>query len=94
MSASPLMDVTECAARYFLSRSTVYQYVHEKRMPYIKIGSRLLFVRDETDAHFLQRRPPLLERRSQSRFEKVRERIRSLKTEGITQSPVLKKGQG
>jgi excisionase family DNA binding protein len=38
-----LMDVDEVARKLKLARQTIYQYVSAKKIPYIKLGARVLF---------------------------------------------------
>ena len=41
--ADPLWDVTECARQLCLARPTIYAWVHRKRIPFLKLGNRVLF---------------------------------------------------
>ena len=43
------LTVHEAAALLRCQPSTIYQYVHKKKIPYRKRGSQLLFDRDEID---------------------------------------------
>jgi excisionase family DNA binding protein len=38
-----LLDVDEVANKLKLARQTIYQYVSAKKIPYIKLGARVLF---------------------------------------------------
>lgn len=37
------MTINEVSAKTRLSKPTLYRYVHEKTIPHLKIGSRVLF---------------------------------------------------
>jgi len=41
------MNVEDAKKFLKLSKSTLYEYVHEKKIPYVKVGDRVLF--DEAD---------------------------------------------
>ena len=38
-----LMDVSEAVTYTRLAKQTLYDYVHKRRIPYLKAGKRLLF---------------------------------------------------
>ena len=44
-----LFTVEETKEIFRISRSTLYRWVMEKRIPYIKVGGRLLFKPSEID---------------------------------------------
>jgi excisionase family DNA binding protein len=43
------LNVTQAAAYLTLSKSTVYQYLHYKKIPFFKIGERVIFSKSELD---------------------------------------------
>jgi excisionase family DNA binding protein len=44
-AATELLTVPEIAAYYKLKNSTIYAWVHKKRIPYVKLGGRLVRIR-------------------------------------------------
>jgi len=49
MENNTYMDVSMTAEYLHVSRSFIYQWVNQDRIPYIKAGSRTIFVRDQID---------------------------------------------
>jgi excisionase family DNA binding protein len=49
---SQLIDIKELARRLSLARGTLYNWVHERRIPYRKLGRALRFDPDEIDRMF------------------------------------------
>jgi excisionase family DNA binding protein len=43
------LNVSQAAAYLTLSKSTVYQYLHYKKIPFLKIGERVIFSKSELD---------------------------------------------
>jgi excisionase family DNA binding protein len=43
------LNVTQAAAYLTLSKSTVYQYLHYKKIPFFKIGERVVFSKSQLD---------------------------------------------
>lgn len=41
-----LLNVQEAASYLHISTSTLYRWVHQKKIEYVKIGSRVLFSED------------------------------------------------
>ncbi|NTV28733.1 MAG: helix-turn-helix domain-containing protein [Candidatus Omnitrophica bacterium] len=48
--SSDLMNLEEVSELLGVSKHTIYSWVFEKRIPYIKVGRLLRFSRRETDA--------------------------------------------
>jgi excisionase family DNA binding protein len=46
----PLCDIATAAERTCLSKSTIYKAVMNRRIPFIKLGGKLLFDPDVLDA--------------------------------------------
>lgn len=42
-----LLNVQEAASYLHISISTLYRWVHQKKIKYVKIGSRVLFLSDD-----------------------------------------------
>jgi excisionase family DNA binding protein len=72
------MTVEETAAYLRSTPRTIYQWSHEGRIPKRKVNGKLLFMKSELDQWILSGKTagPV-----QSKFQEVRERLRSLKTE-------------
>ena len=51
-----LMDVDEVAAMVRLRKGTIYRYTSERRIPYFKIGNRVVFNRSDITAWLVERR--------------------------------------
>lgn len=51
MNQSYLLTVKEAAKYLRLKESTIYHYVHKNRISFYKIGSRVLFKRDDLDLY-------------------------------------------
>jgi len=43
------LDMENLSKYVYLSKSTIYKMVSNKTIPYIKIGTRTLFVKDQID---------------------------------------------
>jgi excisionase family DNA binding protein len=83
---SPFMDVKECAELIRANRSTIYSWSAQNRIPSRKVNGKLLFLRDEVMSWVEgQTRKP--NPASLSKFQTVRQRLRSLKTEVTVPSP-------
>jgi len=48
--SEPLLTADEVAALLRVPRSTVYELTRSRRLPFIKVGRRTLFVRVDLDA--------------------------------------------
>lgn len=46
-----LLNVQEAASYLRISTSTLYRWVHQKKIKYVKIGSRVLFSQDSLDEY-------------------------------------------
>jgi excisionase family DNA binding protein len=58
-----LLDVSEAAVLLGIARQTVYQYVSAKKIPCVKIGSRVLFCERDLEMWVsAQRIPSILEK--------------------------------
>ena len=44
-----LLNIDELAAKLNIRKSTIYVWVHKRKIPFIKLGSRLLFNEYEID---------------------------------------------
>ena len=44
-----LLDISETARYLRISKSTLYRWVHQKKIKYIKIGSRVIFSQSDID---------------------------------------------
>ncbi len=44
-----LLDIPETARYLRISKSTLYRWVHQKKIKYIKIGSRVIFSQSDID---------------------------------------------
>lgn len=42
-----LLNVQEAACYLNIAKSTLYRWVHQKKIKYVKIGSRVLFSQDD-----------------------------------------------
>jgi excisionase family DNA binding protein len=54
--SEPLLTADEVAALLRVPRSTVYELTRSRRLPYIKVGRRTLFVRLDLDAWVIENR--------------------------------------
>lgn len=52
LSSGGLLSVEEAADYLGISKNTIYAMVSQKRIPYIKVGSRDMFRRESLDKHF------------------------------------------
>lgn len=50
-----LIDVKELSNRITVARSTIYQWVHEERIPHYRLGRLLRFDEDEVNSWLLRR---------------------------------------
>jgi hypothetical protein len=66
MNASKYGDYAETAARYCIAKGTLQNWVSARRVPFIKLGGRIVFDLDEMDAFVAQHRVEPLE--SKARF--------------------------
>jgi excisionase family DNA binding protein len=57
-----IMTVPEAAAFTRLTKSTVYAYVARRELPHLKIGSRVLFDRNELQGWLDEHRIPALDK--------------------------------
>lgn len=89
---SPFLNVKECAEYLHLSTSSIRKFVHFKQIPYRKHGAKVLFLKEEVEA-WSQARIVQPKVTSMSRFESVRLRLCSLKTE-VTAQPAYQKEVG
>jgi excisionase family DNA binding protein len=48
--AEPLLTADDVASLLRVPRSTVYELTRSRRLPYVKVGRRTLFVRSDLDA--------------------------------------------
>jgi len=46
---SPLMSIDEAAEFLGLKKSTLYKYISARKMPFLKVGSRVLFSREKLE---------------------------------------------
>jgi excisionase family DNA binding protein len=83
---SPYMDVHACAAYLGQKPATIYVWVHHKKIPFRKHGRSLRFHKDDLDRWSAAGSAAPRET-SVSRFEQVRSRLRSLKTECTASLP-------
>jgi excisionase family DNA binding protein len=83
---SPYWDVHQAAAYLRLKPSTVYQHASKGIIPARKHGSKLVFLKEELDGYSEKRRK-VPSAAPQSKFEAVRARLRSLKTEHTADAP-------
>lgn len=44
-----LLDISETARYLHISKSTLYRWVHQKKIEYVKIGSRVLFMQSDIE---------------------------------------------
>lgn len=44
-----LLDISETARYLRISKSTLYRWVHQKKIKYIKIGSRVIFMQSDIE---------------------------------------------
>ncbi len=44
-----LLDISETARYLLISKSTLYRWVHQKKIKYIKIGSRVIFMQSDIE---------------------------------------------
>lgn len=44
-----LLDIPETARYLHISKSTLYRWVHQKKIEYVKIGSRVLFMQSDIE---------------------------------------------
>lgn len=93
MFDSPFMDLKQAAVYLCLARSTVSGMVQNKVIPHRKHGGKLVFHKGELDAwsEARARRP---ETPSISRFQSVRERLRSLTIQDTAILSIPQKGVG
>ena len=54
--SEPLLTADEVAALLRVPRSTVYELTRSRRLPFIKVGRRTLFVRLDLDAWVIENR--------------------------------------
>ena len=54
--AVDLLNVDEVAAMVRLKKGTIYRYTSERRIPYFKIGNRVVFNRSEITAWLAEKR--------------------------------------
>jgi excisionase family DNA binding protein len=52
LSRGGLLSVKEAAEYLGISESTIYTWKSQKRIPYIKVGRRVLFRRESLDKNF------------------------------------------
>ena len=46
---SPFLTVAECAAYLRVAKGTLYAWVHKKKVPFRKLGAKLVFHREDVD---------------------------------------------
>lgn len=56
MNAPKYADYTTMSARYCIAKGTLQNWVSARRVPFIKLGGRVLFDLDEMDAFVAQHR--------------------------------------
>ena len=49
MNEKKFLDMDELAEYIHLSKATIYKRVYNKTIPYVKLGSRTVFVREQID---------------------------------------------
>ena len=54
-----LLTMTEAIGKLRIAKPTLYGYVSRGKVPYLKIGARVLFDEAELDAWLEQRRVPM-----------------------------------
>jgi excisionase family DNA binding protein len=54
--SEPLLTADEVSALLRVPRSTVYELTRTRRLPFVKIGRRTLFVRIDLDAWVIEQR--------------------------------------
>jgi excisionase family DNA binding protein len=54
--SEPLLTADEVAALLRVPRSTIYELTRSRRLPFIKVGRRTLFVRLDLDAWVVENR--------------------------------------
>ncbi len=47
MNDNNLLDIKEVARYLHIAKSTLYRWVNQKKIKYIKVGSRVLFSQDD-----------------------------------------------
>lgn len=57
-----ILNVPEASAFTRLTRSTIYAYVARRELPYLKVGSRVLFDRNELQGWLNAHRVPALDK--------------------------------
>lgn len=74
MSSDPteLVNVPTLAARLGVSPWTIYQWVFARRIPYVKVGRRVMFNPTQIDAWLTARAQPTLSVKQRRRRELVR----------------------
>ncbi len=72
MSSMELVNVPTLAARLGVSPSTIYQWVCARRIPYLKVGRRVMFNPQSIDTWLTARAQPMLSARQRRRQELVR----------------------
>lgn len=86
---SPFLNVEEAAQYLRLSPNTLRTYVQERKLPFRKHGRRVVFRVEDLDSWSQARKVEP----SVSKFQEVRSRLRSLKTE-YTHAVPIRKGAG
>jgi excisionase family DNA binding protein len=82
---SPYMTVSECAVYLRSTPGSVYQWVHKRKIPFRRLHGKLLFLRSELDQ--MMEHGAAAPVASISKFQSVRARLRSLKTESTVSIP-------
>ena len=77
LRVSPYMDRNECAAYLGVKPGTIYQWVHERKIPARKHGGKLMFHQQEIDEWSASQRKKAPEA-AQSKFQSARNRLRAL----------------
>ena len=57
-----ILNITEAASLTKLKRSTLYSYVAARSIPFLKIGSRVLFERGDLEGWLSEHRVPAAHR--------------------------------